>query len=167
VTGRPTDASTLQRALDRPKLTGGAGRKAGRRAEPVIPPFDDDGYLPPGIHLATLDEIAARFGQESELRRAQMESLTWLVDLARRAGAERLIVNGSFVTDEAEPNDVDCVLLVGRSFPRSPAVEVELRQGLPFIDLHVAEAEEFEYLVGTVFGTDRVSVPKGVVEVPL
>jgi hypothetical protein len=27
----------------------------------VIPPFDDNGYLPPGIHSATLDEIAARF----------------------------------------------------------------------------------------------------------
>jgi hypothetical protein len=25
--------------------------------------FNDDGYLPPGIHSATLEEISARFGQ--------------------------------------------------------------------------------------------------------
>ena len=51
----------------------------------MIPDCNDDGYLPLGIHPATLDEIAARFGQESELRQAQMESLRWLVDLARRS----------------------------------------------------------------------------------
>ena len=35
----------------------------------MIPSFDEHGYLPPGIHPATLDEIEARFGRESELRR--------------------------------------------------------------------------------------------------
>src|SRR5438876_395237 len=56
----------------------------------MIPPCNEDGYLPPGIHPAGLEEIATRFGQESELRRAQMESLRWLVELARGAGAERI-----------------------------------------------------------------------------
>jgi len=48
----------------------------------MIPALNDDGYLPSGIHVATPSEIAARFGQESELRRVQMESLPWLVELA-------------------------------------------------------------------------------------
>jgi hypothetical protein len=82
------------------------------RDSKLIPPFDERGYLPPGIHSATLDEIETRFGRESELRRVQFESLCWLVDLARRAGMARLVVNGSFVTDAYEPNDVDCVLLM-------------------------------------------------------
>jgi hypothetical protein len=43
----------------------------------MIPPFNDDGYLPPGIHPATLEEIVERFRQESELRQVQMESLRW------------------------------------------------------------------------------------------
>ena len=77
----------------------------------MIPPFNEHGYLPPGIHRASLDEIEARFGLEPELRRVQMESLRWLVEIAQRAGVERLIVNGSFATDEFEPNDVDCDLL--------------------------------------------------------
>jgi hypothetical protein len=32
----------------------------------MIPLFDDQGYLPPGIHQATLEEIETRFGRESE-----------------------------------------------------------------------------------------------------
>ena len=83
----------------------------------MIPEFNDDGYLPAAVHRATLEDVAARIGRETELRRVQMESLGWLVDLARRAGATRLIVNGSFTTDRPEPNDVDCVLLVGPGFP--------------------------------------------------
>ncbi len=92
----------------------------------MIPAFDDEGYLPPGIHLATVREISARFGRESELRRVQMESLLWLVELAWRAGIQRIVVNGSYVADKLEPNDVDCVLLVGDGFPRDEAAEADV-----------------------------------------
>ena len=101
----------------------------------MIPPFDEHGYLPPGIHPATLEEVGARFGCESEVRRVQMESLRWLVDLARRAGADRLVINGSFVTGVLEPNDVDRVILIGAGFPRDKAAEAELVAGLPFLEL--------------------------------
>ncbi len=53
----------------------------------MIPDLDENGYLPPGIHGATMEEVAERFGCQSESRRAQMESLRWLVDLAARAGS--------------------------------------------------------------------------------
>ena len=65
----------------------------------MIPKLDEHGNLPPGIHRATLAEIEERFGKSTEVRRAQIQSLHWLVDAAKRAGIERLIVNGSFVTD--------------------------------------------------------------------
>ncbi len=55
----------------------------------MIPAFDDSGVLPPGVHPATMAEIEARFGRESELRRTQMESVRWMVDLAVRAGVQR------------------------------------------------------------------------------
>ena len=61
-------------------------RRMVRLAETMIPEFDQYGNLPPGLHRATLDEIAGRFGWQSELRRVQMESLRWPVELARRAG---------------------------------------------------------------------------------
>jgi len=132
---------------------------------PMIPHYNDDGNLPPGIHRATLEEIAARFGQESELRQTQMESLTWLVDLARRAGVQRIVVNGSFVTDKLEPNDVDCVLLIGPDFPRDAEAEVELLAGLPFINLELVDLEGFQQFTERTFATDRNMIPKGMVEV--
>src|SRR5256885_1816290 len=67
------------------------GHLVSRNAVRMIPPFDDFGVLPPGVHPATLDEIQDRFGRESEVRRAQMESVRWLVDLAVRAGAARIV----------------------------------------------------------------------------
>jgi hypothetical protein len=131
----------------------------------MIPRCDDEGYLPPGIHPATLEEIAARFGQESELRQAQMQSLRWLVELARRAGVQRIVVNGSFVTDKLEPNDVDCVLLIGPGFPRDAAAEAELLAGLPFVTLDLVDAEAFRQFTERTFATDRNLVPKGMLEV--
>src|SRR5207253_10213575 len=102
----------------------------------MIPAFDEHGYLPRGVDPATLDQVEVRFGCESELRRVQMESLRWLVDLARRAGVARLVINGSFVTDVFEPNDVDCVLLIGTGFPHDKVAETELIAGLPFLELN-------------------------------
>lgn len=131
----------------------------------MIPPFEDNGYLPPGLPPATLAEIASRFGTECDLRRVQMESLRWLVGLARRAGATRIVVNGSFVTDALEPNDVDCVLLIEPGFPRDAEAEREILEGLPFMQVELAEASVFNEYVNVVFGTDRGLVPKGMIEV--
>ena len=131
----------------------------------MIPGFNERGCLPPGIHGATLEEVAERFGKVPELRRTEMASLRWLVDVARRAGVLRVVVNGSFVTDSYEPNDVDCALLIGADYPQDPTADAELQQGLPFIQAELLTQEAFDYFVGTFFGTDRRGVPKGVIEV--
>ena len=131
----------------------------------MIPELNDEGYLPPGIHPATLPEIRERFGQKSELRSVQMESLLWLVELARRAGVRRIVVNGSFVTDKLEPNDVDCVLLVEEGFPRDDAAEAELLSGLPFINMEMVGQVAFDRFTERIFATDRDLVPKGMIEV--
>lgn len=133
----------------------------------MIPDFDEYGNLPPGIHRATLEEIAERFGGSTEIRRVEMESLRWLVELARRAGAERLIINGSFVTDASEPNDVDCVVLMTRGFPKTPEAVTELETGLPFLDMHLVDQEDFSLFVELIFDTDQNQVRKGMVEVIL
>jgi hypothetical protein len=94
-----------------------------------------------------------------------MESLCWLVGVARRAGVERIIINGSFVTDAIEPNDVDCVLLIGPGFPRDQAAEVELLAGLPFLELSLVNKPDFDLLVDEFFASDRHSIGKGMVEI--
>jgi hypothetical protein len=133
----------------------------------LIPDFNEHGYLPPGIHPATLDEIEQRFGLEPEVRRVEMQSLRWLVDLARRAGVQRLLINGSFVTDEWEPNDVDCALLPKKDYPKDAIAAKELSAGLPFLHVDLAKPTDFDTLVNEVFATDRFVIPKGVVEVLL
>ena len=133
----------------------------------MIPPFDDSGFLPSGVHPATVDESEARFGRESELRRVEMESVRWMVHLAVRAGAARIVLNGSFVTDIMEPNDVDCVLLFLPGRRRDRAAIKELREGLPFLDMKFVGQEDFDEFVSVTFGSDRTGIPKGTIEVIL
>jgi hypothetical protein len=133
----------------------------------MIPGFNENGYLPPGLHGASLDEVERRFGQQSELRRVQMQSVRWMVDAAIRAGVSRIVLNGSFVTDVVEPNDVDCILLIEAGFPKDAAAETELRTGFPFLDVQLAGADAFERLTGHFFATDRFMIPKGMIEVVL
>lgn len=84
-----------------------------------------------------------------------MEALAWMVEFAWRAGVQRIVVNGSFVTDKLEPNDVDCVLLLGPSFPHDDAAEAELLDGLPFINMELVDDEAFQQFTERTFATDR------------
>jgi hypothetical protein len=132
----------------------------------MIPPFDDQsGFLPPGVHPATLPEIEVCFGRASEMRRVQMEAIQWMIDLAIRAGTQRIVLNGSFVTNIIEPNDVDCVLLFVPGTRRDRDAVKELRAGLPFLDMKLVGQEDFDEFVNIIFGTDRVGVAKGMIEV--
>ena len=130
----------------------------------MIPSFNELGYLPAGVHLASLEEIDTRFGQTSELRRVQMESVRWMVELAKRAGVQRIVLNGSFVTDIMEPNDVDCVLLAAETLVDQDA-EVDLEAGLPFLEIALVGEVDFTELVSATFASDRYSTPKGMIEV--
>src|SRR6266487_4179135 len=133
----------------------------------MIPDFTDAGHLPPGVYPATLDEIEARFGRESEIRRVQMESIRWLADLAARADVARIILNGSFVTDIIEPNDVDCVLLVESNFPSDPRLEAELNDGLPFLEIKLVGQVDFDIYLNAIFASDRFGNRKGMIEMIL
>jgi hypothetical protein len=131
----------------------------------MISPFNELGYLPLGIHPATLDEVDARFGQQSEIRRVQMESVKWMVELAVRAGVERIVLNGSSVTDIMEPNDVDRVLLFQPGRQTDRQAFKELRAGLPFLDIAIAGPRRFEQYVRRLFAADRYRTEKGMLEV--
>lgn len=85
----------------------------------MIPPFDDEGLLPYGIHDCSLQEAAARFaGFQTSDRRPQLWARLsefmgetkdgWLV--------EEVLVDGSFVTAKADPNDIDLVLVVAETY---------------------------------------------------
>lgn len=64
-------------------------------------------------------------------------------------------------------SDLDCVLLVERGFPADADAEAELNSGLPFLELKLVGQTDFRQFVDQVFGTDRMGVPKGMIEVLL
>ena len=72
----------------------------------MIPQFDADGLLPPGIHWATWDEVTATFGN-TPWRRRLLDGLKMAIDSLRRAGCRTLYIDGSFVTSKEVPNDFD------------------------------------------------------------
>ena len=86
--------------------------------------------------------------------------------MAHRAGVERLVINGSFVTDVYEPNDVDCVLRAPTR-AKDTAAEEMLLKGLPFLDISLVRQTDFDYLVYGFFAADRQCAPKGMIEVSL
>lgn len=72
----------------------------------MIPPFDDSGNLPPGVHEATWDEFADRFGITPQ-RRALLAGLYSALQVLQSAGCRAVYIDGSFVTNKLVPNDFD------------------------------------------------------------
>ena len=82
-----------------------------------LPPFDERGDLPVGVHRATLDEVLARFGHGTPQRQIVTGRLLRIRELALRTGKlERFVVYGSYVTAKPAPNDVDVILVMQDEF---------------------------------------------------
>jgi hypothetical protein len=134
----------------------------------MLPEFDDEGNLPAGIHLATLEELVARFGHGSPEREAGTAELIEFVQWARQHGFKRLLVDGSFVSEKVSPHDVDLVVFAGS------AEAVQLEEDLskagkwPFLDIKVALDEaDLQHWAMIDFGADQRGNPRGIVEVEL
>ena len=72
----------------------------------MIPKFQADGNLPPGVHWATWDEIYDRYGT-TRWRRQLLAGLRSAVDNLRIAGCQTVYLDGSFVSSKLEPGDFD------------------------------------------------------------
>jgi len=134
----------------------------------MLPELTEIGYLPRGIHLCRLDEAVQRFGVGSEERETGAAELSSLVKWARAAGVARLLVDGSFVTDKTNPNDVDVVILRGADYPREELPVDEADKRWPCLHVQIAEdADDFLKWADVDFGMDRRLVHRGVVEIVL
>lgn len=82
-----------------------------------LPPFNQAGDLPEGVHPATLAEIVARFGGGGEQRQEVTNRLERIYRLvAATGGLDRFVVFGSYVTTKSEPKDIDVVLVMRDDF---------------------------------------------------
>lgn len=81
----------------------------------MIPAFNDYGCLPEGIYDCTMDEAAQRFGvfQSSDRRPQLWDKFIEFMREAESCGLiDAVLLNGSFVTAENEPNDIDLVVII-------------------------------------------------------
>ena len=146
-----------------------------------IPPLDENGFLPHGIHVCWLEETRSRFGcfQGSDRRPRLFSKLEELIVEARASGIVRaLIVNGSFVTAKSAPNDIDLVIVLpaGHDFradlaPAQYTVVNRVRiRRLYGIDVIVAEDDSADYMAAVQF-FQRVRlqphVSKGILRIEL
>jgi hypothetical protein len=72
----------------------------------MLPRFDDDGKLPPGIHLTSWEEFVERFGA-TEHRFRLLQGLIAALKALQIAGCKRAYIDGSFITAKEVPNDWD------------------------------------------------------------
>ena len=93
--------------------------------ESPIPQFRIDGYLPEGLYRVTEADVTFRFGASTRRRRRLILRVRRWIALGRRIGAKRLLINGSFVTAKAEPNDIDAVMLLPTDFAQQVDQGVE------------------------------------------
>ncbi len=85
-----------------------------------LPATLPSGYLPPGVHQATLGEVVDRFGTGTPRRQTLAARLREMTDLAQATGKlRRVFVWGSFVTDKPFPRDLDVFLLMQEGFDRN------------------------------------------------
>jgi hypothetical protein len=121
-----------------------------------IPRLEPTGFLPVGIHNCTLAEIRERFGvfQRTDRRLQLIAKLEEFIAEAKKSGILcSLVVNGSFVTSEPAPNDIDLIAVVSAehdfSAELSPAQynllsKHRVRRRFGF-DLLVARENSLEY----------------------
>ncbi|HHX8677324.1 TPA: DUF6932 family protein [Vibrio alginolyticus] len=63
----------------------------------MIPEFNESGNLPEGVHLASMEELIARFGYNPK-RAWLIDGLKLLISALESANCNLVYIDGSFVT---------------------------------------------------------------------
>ena len=77
-----------------------------------VPPLNEHGLLPPGVHDCTLDEIKQTFAQPgANTRREELWSklVSFLDWISSFVVFKRVYIDGGFVTNKESPKDIDIV----------------------------------------------------------
>ena len=76
-----------------------------------IPPFNQYGLLPPGIHLASMEELVQKLGFSSKRQDLIEQGLKPVVERLKVLGVHEMYLNGSFTTFKPSPGDIDGYVL--------------------------------------------------------
>jgi predicted nucleotidyltransferase len=146
-----------------------------------IPDFDENGFLPVGVYACILEEVEQRFGkfQRTSQRPELFAKLRDYVKEARNARIVKAIVlDGSFVTDKASPNDIDMIVVLPEDYDfrtKRPPFQYNVtsrsqaRRRLKFDIVSVHENSAAYHKAVAFFQQDREreDVQKGVLRIEL
>lgn len=144
----------------------------------MLPDLTEHGLLPPGVHLATIDEFEQRFVffGVSDRRFRLFDRLRELHDQARMSGIiRRFLVVGSFITSKPEPNDFDCILVLDSSITGHDLTPMEYNMVWGERARRIFGGDVFPVLEGSpkmdrfveFFQSSRYGVRVGMVEIEL
>jgi len=141
----------------------------------AIPQLNQNGELPPGEHLATLEEVDSTFGQSTERRKHLMTGLKAGALNLQAAGVCRIWINGSFITAKADPDDIDgcweytssvALEKVDSVFLSESRAPMKIKYGLEFFPASLIEADS-GLPFPKFFQVNRENEIKGIVVVNL
>lgn len=82
----------------------------------MLPEFDKNGNLPPGIHVATIDEIIERFCRPRYTKRGPLsDQLRTFFEFVSDF-AVGIYIDGSYITTKLVPSDVDIAVILTDDF---------------------------------------------------
>jgi len=76
-----------------------------------IPPFNQHGLLPPGIHPASLKEVVEKLGFSPKRQDLIEQGLKPVLERLKALGVHEVYLNGSFATARPSPRDIDGYVL--------------------------------------------------------
>jgi hypothetical protein len=137
-----------------------------------IPPFMENGNLPPGIHVASLGDIERRFTQTPH-RKSLFDGLVRLAIHLKEAGCKTLYLDGSYVTRKETPADYDAVwdptgvsAKIDPDLLRRNKLPERKQRYLGDVFVHVPEFGGFDHL--KEFQLDKGDrSPKGIIKIDL
>ncbi len=145
-----------------------------------LPAMLASGFLPPGVHIASIDEITEHFGTATPRRLVLAIRLRELLRLAQATQhLLRMFIFGSFVTDALFPRDLDVLLFMQNGFDRAlPSLPSDQKNVFEHEQARlVFEADIFwaTEAIGvdeltswlSVYQLSRDMIPRGIVEVQL
>jgi hypothetical protein len=125
-----------------------------------MPPFNELGYLPPGVYEISWKDLMERFATNQRRQRI----ITGLAAALRKlaiAGCTRVIIGGSFISAKEEPNDFD-------AYYDNFGLDFDLLDPLFVEDIDSQSDVFYGELFPTIgydrfLQTDKVGNPRGVV----
>lgn len=78
----------------------------------MIPELREDGYLPTGIHQASLMDIKKRFVKTGHQKKLWRNFNCWLDEVMLCLTSQKLWISGSFLSRERSANDIDVVVWI-------------------------------------------------------